>query len=649
MSNLVSILIPAYKYQFFELSLMSAIKQTYKNIEIIICDDSNEDYIKTITEKKIIKYPQVKISYYKNEKNIIDAGESNYIKCFGLSSGEYIKFLNDDDIILENCVEEMVKLFEKYGNTITLITSKRGLIDENGNTIKDSNFNLPPSIVDDNLTYSFIKGKDIINYTLSNLINQIGEPSTFMFRKKNLENIKPNIFSILGIYIRGNIDITMSINLLHSGNLIYINKELSYFRISPLQAQINPSFLYIFYIHCFYVSNLSRKLGFLSNDNDLIMGLKKISSFYENLILKESNLKCIIELRAKNNLNNKIPIVIKFLIKKILQIEKTSILSKINLNDLKIKFFLINNQIKNKQLNINNMKICSVCCNNIDSFKPLDLYYENKLLEYGFKFKLDMFETMNSKEYLCPLCYSSDRDRIYALYLLSFLSEMVLFEKYNIFNLSKVKFVDYLYKIKFFRRFFKVNINRVSNVLKIEKKLKLIDFAPSSPLSVFIKQLDNFHYRTADLFMKNVDDKIDICNMTYESNSFDIFICSHVLEHVTDDNKAFSELFRILKPDGWGILMAPICLSIDNDIEGIDNGTKEERWKYYGQDDHVRLYSKDGFITKIKKHGFLVKELTSDFFGTDTFRIFGININSILYVVYKSEKIWDKMNEVSYN
>ena len=64
--------------------------------------------------------------------------------------------------------------------------------------------------------------------------------------------------------------------------------------------------------------------------------------------------------------------------------------------------------------------------------------------------------------------------------------------------------------------------------------------------------------------MENVDDKVDITDMTiYPDNHFDFFICSHMLEHVFDDRKALRELYRILKWGGQGILVVPIVLSID--------------------------------------------------------------------------------------
>jgi SAM-dependent methyltransferase len=169
----------------------------------------------------------------------------------------------------------------------------------------------------------------------------------------------------------------------------------------------------------------------------------------------------------------------------------------------------------------------------------------------------------------------------------------------------------------------------------------MVDFAPSAPLSDFIRREiarsgHNISYRTADAFAEGVDDKVDITELrSYQDGEFDFFICSHVLEHVRDDRKAIRELHRILRPGGKGILMVPIVLcvrEIDEDPTVVDEG---ERWRRFGQFDHVRLYSKQGFIERVKAAGFLMHQLGQEFFGAKEFTRTGISAQSILYVVEK--------------
>ena len=150
-----------------------------------------------------------------------------------------------------------------------------------------------------------------------------------------------------------------------------------------------------------------------------------------------------------------------------------------------------------------------------------------------------------------------------------------------------------------------------------------------------IKKLEFFDYKTADLFMEDVDYKIDMMDMSFDDESFDFFICSHVLEHVESDDEAIKELYRITKSGGCGILMAPIRLGLKKTVE--DQSVKDEagRWRLYGQNDHVRLYAHDDYINKIRSHGFHVKEFGESYFGGDVFRALGLTHTSILYVVSK--------------
>src|SRR6188508_1256097 len=131
-------------------------------------------------------------------------------------------------------------------------------------------------------------------------------------------------------------------------------------------------------------------------------------------------------------------------------------------------------------------------------------------------------------------------------------------------------------------------------------------FALLPQLTALIKNLatalnQNITYRSADLFMQEVDDRVDIMDMTiYPDKHFDFFVCSHMLEHVVDDRKALRELYRILKWGGQGILVVPIVLSIDEIDQDPSVTDVAERWRRFGQDDHVRLYSKQGFLRRIE-------------------------------------------------
>ncbi|MDP3314253.1 class I SAM-dependent methyltransferase [Lutibacter sp.] len=126
-------------------------------------------------------------------------------------------------------------------------------------------------------------------------------------------------------------------------------------------------------------------------------------------------------------------------------------------------------------------------------------------------------------------------------------------------------------------------------------------------LDLFRKQ-KNLKYVTADLYSPLADVKADICNLPFKENEFDVIFCNHVLEHINDDAKAMSELYRVLKPGGMGIFQIPQDLSLENTYEDFSITSSNERAKHFGQYDHVRIYGKD-YFERLRSVGFIVEEV----------------------------------------
>ena len=235
---------------------------------------------------------------------------------------------------------------------------------------------------------------------------------------------------------------------------------------------------------------------------------------------------------------------------------------------------------------------CPVCKHDVVSFSPLPAYYRDEAARYGYKY-FGKGETINVREYSCDQCGASDRERLSALFLDSI-----------------IRRDDF------------------------ESGTSLLHFAPEAALSKRIQQLGKFDYRSADISMEGVSDHVDITDMACYGNSiFDAFICSHVLEHVQDDHAALCELHRILKPGGWGILMSPLMTEFEESLEDPSITTETDRWRLFGQGDHVRLYAKKDFLRRIARVGFSVRQLGVNFFGSETFHQCGITSGSVLYVV----------------
>lgn len=166
-------------------------------------------------------------------------------------------------------------------------------------------------------------------------------------------------------------------------------------------------------------------------------------------------------------------------------------------------------------------------------------------------------------------------------------------------------------------------------------KLKVLHIAPEQEFLRKFKKMKNLEYTSADLFSPIVDVKADIVDLPFEDNSFDVIICNHVLEHIVDDRKAMSELYRVMKSGGWGIVQVPMKNSLEKTYEDFTITDPKERQKHFGQYDHVRWYGMD-YFDRLKSVGFDadINFYSQKFSETDIER-FGLNKNEILPVVRK--------------
>lgn len=155
----------------------------------------------------------------------------------------------------------------------------------------------------------------------------------------------------------------------------------------------------------------------------------------------------------------------------------------------------------------------------------------------------------------------------------------------------------------------------IKNKFNLKDDLKLLHFAPERSFYDIFENLDNIEYYTGDIeksaYVKEI---IDIQDIQYDDDFFNLIICNHVLEHVPDDKKAMEELYRVVKPTsqkGGVIIMVPLDFDSQETLEKEEYNTPELREKYYGQHDHVRMYGMD-FQKKLEDVGFEVEVFDYD-------------------------------------
>ncbi len=197
-----------------------------------------------------------------------------------------------------------------------------------------------------------------------------------------------------------------------------------------------------------------------------------------------------------------------------------------------------------KSINYGRNNFCPICASNIKRFKP-----------YGIK------QRPNA---VCPICGSLERHRLIWLYL-----------------------------------------ERETDLF-LDAHKRMLHIAPELCFSNKLIQTSNLDYLTGDLLQPAMM-KIDITNIQFPDNSFDVVYCSHVLEHVPNDKQAMKEFARVLKPSGWAILQVPI--SGEYTMEDLSITDPDERTRLYGQADHVRYYGKD-YKQRLEDSGFQVNVIS---------------------------------------
>ncbi|MEI7581523.1 class I SAM-dependent methyltransferase [Runella sp.] len=177
-------------------------------------------------------------------------------------------------------------------------------------------------------------------------------------------------------------------------------------------------------------------------------------------------------------------------------------------------------------------------------------------------------------------------------------------------------------------------LQRKTNFFK--DNLKLLHVAPEYCFIDRFEKMKNLDYITADIESPLAKVKMDIHQIPFEDNTFDVAFCNHVMEHVDDDIKAMSELYRVLKPGGWAIIQSPQDWSRATTFEDPTITDPKEREKHYWQDDHLRLFGRD-YGKRLEKGGFKVTEdrFVMNELTPEEVKRFALPANEVIYFCRK--------------
>ncbi len=160
-----------------------------------------------------------------------------------------------------------------------------------------------------------------------------------------------------------------------------------------------------------------------------------------------------------------------------------------------------------------------------------------------------------------------------------------------------------------------------------------------APERCFIRRFERHlgdNYITADLESPLAKVKMDIQDIPFGDEEFDVIFCNHILEHVPDDILAMREMFRVMKQGGWGVAMVPVDTARACTFEDLSATTPEARTAAHGQHDHVRIYGAD-YAQRLAQAGFEVESIdyASQLTPSDRTR-YGLR-EEIIYVIRKGQ------------
>ncbi len=145
------------------------------------------------------------------------------------------------------------------------------------------------------------------------------------------------------------------------------------------------------------------------------------------------------------------------------------------------------------------------------------------------------------------------------------------------------------------------------------KPHKMLHIAPEQCFYKIFKAQSNLAYTTGDYNSPIADVHFDLHKAPFGDNSFDVILCNHVLEHVEDADQCMRELYRMMKPGGWGIFQVPLDTTRTVTYEDKSITSPEQRELHFWQKDHVRLFGLD-YKDKLANAGF--KVTVDDFVNT---------------------------------
>lgn len=229
-TDLVSVLMPAFKPEFLKEALLSVVNQTHENMEILVGDNSGRGSVRIIIEE--INDPR--ITYIPTYQVTNQSPKLNHMILWWRAKGRYTRFVYDDDIIQPRSSEVLLDQIKKVPGC-ALAWHQREIINETGSVIAKLDFI-------GQLENVFLNR----SLLLDNLIkhqNFIGEPSFVLFDRTVFKNF--NFSNYAGVDMVFHWDVPIYLEAAKHGLLAGNGQFLGYFRkhSNQMSSMLNEMFV----------------------------------------------------------------------------------------------------------------------------------------------------------------------------------------------------------------------------------------------------------------------------------------------------------------------------------------------------------------------------------------------------------------------
>lgn len=608
----VSILIPAYSAKYLKHTLESAIDQSFDDLEILVGDDSKTGELESLV--KSFNHP--KVHYFHH--GFGDAVK-NTQALWERASGQYVKWLYHDDVLLRHSVASLVDALRQYPDAVFAF-HERVFINEHSDVQP-----LPPRLLDDGKV-ALLDREFLVQKMIATTYNFIGEPSNILVDKTKIDITRRQTYKNWRLQFLT--DVAGYLEMADRHPAVLVGGYMSCFRQHGGQAS-NPQSAFfsagvfewelmlrheatrgtisreamaeaqarLRAMYSAHVGRLPELRGFLDalpelTDlpfDQLATSPRFVSAFENARALVAQR----IEARKQGTPGiatapaQPAPAVPPA------KVPATSSPSVTDAALAAVRSLITGTPVAAPQaapihapsgptLSIATPQnrppaqptaaplapastlpcVCAVCGQKIAQWIP------HPRVNNRSPFMM-LMQAIGSKleRYQCPSCSCNDRDRHLWLYM------------------------------------------KAAGLLQDLRGKRILHIAPETTLEPRLRAMEPLEYIGGDLFPKTArHQKVNVQALQFPDAHFDLIICNHVLEHVDDPTQALREFRRCLTPTGHLVAQTPYSPLLKHTFEVNIPVAPDFSTLYYGQDDHVRLFGADivKYFREAGLHGDLI-------------------------------------------